>query len=125
MNAAERFGRNLEDYWGGPYTPTQMREVKRWAERYSERLLNTVYRFLVATEETRYKQPPTVAVLNKALHEVLEAYPELRGESYNKQVAAARTQIAEDAGWTQDEIEANLRRLNEMVGNTADARRMA
>ena len=119
-----QFGTELEDYFGGVYTPAQMREVKRWAQKRSDASRRLVYEWIVATEDTRYKTPPTVATLNKALSTVFDGYPELRGESYNKQIATDATQITDDAGWTEEELEANLAKLREIVGTTADARRM-
>jgi len=108
------FGKHLEGYFGGNYTAIQMQEVKRWAEKREERVLDLVYRYCVINETTQYKVPPDVKALNRNLYEVFEAYPELRFESHNRQIAADAKYITDDAGFTEEELEENLARLNDI-----------
>ena len=85
MTTAE-FIHSLQDYYGGRYTPTQIKEVAAWSDKRSDRSRYLVYKYCVATGETQYKTPPDIRTLNVMLAEVMEAYPELRADSYNRQV---------------------------------------
>lgn len=117
------FGQHLEGYFGGKYTPLQMREVKRWAERRSPRERHLVYRYCVANETTQYKTPPDIKALNRNLAQVYEAYPELTAESYDRQIASDARQITDDAGWTEEEMQAALDEFRRITRETAEARR--
>jgi len=114
MTVAE-FGAKLEGYFGGTYTAVQMGEVKRWAENRTPRELELVYRYCVVNETAQYKTPPDIKALNRNLGEVFDAYPELRAGSHNQQIAAERRMLTDDAGWTDEEMDAALDKLHTIV----------
>ena len=117
-----QFGKRMEEYFG-TYTREQTRQIVRWAERYSERTLGIVYQWCVASCPSEYGKPPSVATLNKTIAEVYDSYPELRGDSYNAQLAADAKLLADDAGWTDAELDAALEGFRTIAGRAADARR--
>lgn len=119
-----QFGTELEGYFGGKYTPVQLREVKRWAQRRTPRTLELVYRYCVLNETTQYKIPPDIKALNHNLAEVFEAYPELTQGSYNQQIEADRKLLSDDHGFTEEELAENIERLNKVVSDAASARRL-
>lgn len=117
---AEEFGIELEQYFGTKVNAVQRREVKRWAERRSPRALGRVFRSVVG-RETFF---PRIATLNVHALEVDEGYPELHAHSYNAQLKADQRALTDDAGWTEQEMEANLARLREICGGAAASRRL-
>lgn len=122
MTVAE-FGAKLEGYFNGPYTPVQKAEVKRWAQKHSRRVLELVYHYCATSGETHWN-PPGIKRLNAAVHEVYEAYPELRAGSYNRQIAEERKMLTDDAGWTDEAMDAALERLRGIVSGAAQGCRM-
>jgi len=91
------FAEILQDYFGGRYTQAQLREVARWSKRFDAKTLALVYRYCTLNEETAYGKPPTIKRLNENLSEVLEAYPEVRIGSHNRQITD-NSRLIEDAG---------------------------
>jgi len=92
----QEFAALLQDYFGGKYTQAQLREVARWSKRFDAKTLALVYRYCTLNEETAYGKPPTIKRLNGNLSEVLEAYPEIRVGSHNRQITD-NSRLIEDA----------------------------
>jgi len=123
---AKEFGQQLEDYFGGKYTRTQMEEVARWARGHNGRVLALVYRYCITNEETSYGKPPTLKALNRNLKEVFDSYPEVLPTSANKQPLIEEAPRDSDLGewfeawrkaqqrgvnpWHSDEVNEVLRR---------------
>jgi hypothetical protein len=116
---AAQFLAKLQGYFGVSYTDVQAKEVERWAERRGERTLDLVYRYVVANEYTQYKAIPTIRRLNDVAEEVYEGYPELRADSYNRQMKVK--EIEEDAGFRREDGIAILHDLLATLGEPADA----
>jgi hypothetical protein len=115
----QKFCESLEGYFARRYTGEQRTEIARWTKSRSARVLQIVYRHVVA-EETFL---PLVATLNRALEYAFDAYPELEPFSAAAQAEQDRKAITDDAGWTQDDIDRALAELRAVVEPVANAHR--
>lgn len=85
IESVDQFIARLQDYFGERYTITQRDEVRFWADKLGIRTLDLVYRYCVFNLPKHYS-PPGVKDLNDQLREIESAYPELQGDSWNRQI---------------------------------------
>lgn len=90
----DRWIAQIESYYRDKYPPSmRVKIVKILPDR--REALSALFQTVIYSVSAQYRTVPDVLAIDKAWVETLEAYPELRSDSYNRQISQDRKQITE------------------------------